>query len=151
MQKTGKLKLTIRDLQKKIRVSPQRIKQILLKALSSERSNLTGEITVVLAGRRRIRRLNRKYLKRNAATDVLAFNLAAKENPVCADIVICPEAAVANARFYDTSPVYEVYLYAVHGLLHILGYRDNTLRQQQQMHKKATQILSQCLSIKPKR
>lgn len=92
-----------------------------------------GVAGVVLVSGPRMRALNRKYRRRDYATDVLSF-LAGAEAPVPAprkylgDIVIALPVARRQARAAGHSEQVELRILALHGLLHLLGYnheRDN--------------------------
>ncbi|MFH0763095.1 MAG: rRNA maturation RNase YbeY [Candidatus Omnitrophota bacterium] len=137
--------LTIKNLQNQIRVSPKKIRQAVLKVLSAEGVKKTPLINVCFVDDSRIKELNRAYRKKNSPTDVLAFDISnpgKKRDRICADIVVSCETAVRNARIFKTSPVYEAYLYLLHGVLHILGYCDDTPKGRRLMQHKAGQVLS---------
>ena len=87
------------------------------------------------------------YLGSDCPTDVIAFDLSATKNEILADLAISTDTAIRNARIFKTCAAYEVYLYVIHGILHLLGFRDSTERQRKLMEEKATQILS-ALGIK---
>jgi probable rRNA maturation factor len=90
-----------------------------------------------------IRRFNTKFLKINTPTDVLAFNSGNSKikKAVAADIMISTDAALKQARSFKTTPDYELSLYVAHGLLHILGYNDQTPAQIKLMRKKENQYV----------
>ncbi|KPK97483.1 MAG: hypothetical protein AMJ95_08760 [Omnitrophica WOR_2 bacterium SM23_72] len=77
--------------------------------------------------------MNLRFLHKNQPTDVLAFDSG--------EIVVSTDAAIRNAKIFKTEPLYELYLYVVHGLLHILGFKDRTQKQRAHMQQKAEQIL----------
>lgn len=83
-----------------------------------------------------IRMLNKKYLARDKATDVLAFNYSGNT----ADIAISIETAKQNAALYKNTCKNEIILYIIHGLLHIFGYDDTTLQKAKRMCKKQGEI-----------
>ena len=95
---------------------------------------MPGEITLCFVNDAKITELNAKYLKQNLPTDVLAFD-------VTGDIVISTDTAIRNAALFKTSPVYEMYLYVIHGVLHLLGYDDNNVLGRNLMNNKAKLIL----------
>jgi probable rRNA maturation factor len=132
------LKITIKNLQKKVPIYPARIKRSILRALKDEGLKKQGEITVSFVSDRLIAKLNFKYLKKKQATDVLAFDLTDrwKSKNMFADIIISVDTALRNARFYKTSADYELKLYSIHGLLHLLGYDDHSLKDSLLMRKK---------------
>ena len=53
-----------------------------------------------------------------------------------ADIVVSADTAIRNAKIYNTTPRQEILLYAIHGILHILGYNDSNPKQRMIMRKK---------------
>lgn len=90
-----------------------------------------------------------KFLGCNAPTDVIAFNFnePADSREIIADIAISTDTAIRNARNYKTTRSYELYLYVVHGVLHILGYKDNNKANSSVMQRKEEYL---CQLIKPK-
>ncbi len=143
------MKITIKNLQNKIPISSRtqvRVKKALLKACTLKGQKKPGEITVSFVNDKKIKSLNLKYLKRSYPTDVIVFDLGDKKR-MLADIVISTEKAIANARVFKTTPLYELYLYAVHGMLHLLGYDDKDVQHRIVMEKEAKSILNR-LNIK---
>lgn len=96
------------------------------------------ELSVVLVEEDRIRELNRMYRGRDESTDVLAFPQMAEDELAVArsvrqaypeplgDIVICLPVAKEQAEETGISDKEEVSLLAVHGLLHLVGFDDET-------------------------
>lgn len=135
------MKIVIRDLQKKIRISPERIKKIIIKVLSLEGIRKSGQLTVSLVGDRQIKRLNRIYFGKDNPTDVISFDISKDKKELLADIVISTDTAIGNSRIFKTTPLYEACLYTVHGLLHLLGYGDKNTRQRKIMDNRSKRIL----------
>lgn len=132
------MKIIIKNFQKKIPINPARIKKKILKVFSEEALKKSCEITICFVNDKKIRELNLKYLAKNEATDVLAFDITDKKDKdkMFADIVISTDTALRNAGIYKTTALDEVNLYLVHGALHLLGYDDRSLRDRQLMRKK---------------
>jgi probable rRNA maturation factor len=80
-----------------------------------------GKINLVLMKDKEIRKLNRKFRKKDKATDVLAFPM--KEEGVLGDIAISTDTAKRNAKRYGVSYRCELKRLVIHGTLHLLGYR----------------------------
>jgi probable rRNA maturation factor len=130
------LKLTVKNLQKKIPVRAQRIKKVISKVLSSQRAEmLGGRITVVFLSDSKIRGLNRRFLGKDSPTDVLAFSYGPGKKELSADIAVSADTAWRNAKIFGNSLHKELDLYVVHGLLHLLGYGDRTKRQRRAMQR----------------
>jgi len=85
------------------------------------RRALSGEVVVLLGGDRIVRRLNRTYRHKDAATDVLAFPRAGGPGSL-GDIVISVETAARNALRGGRPLQRELEILTLHGALHLLGY-----------------------------
>jgi probable rRNA maturation factor len=79
-------------------------------------------LSVAFVGRRRIRTLSRRYLRRDRETDVIAFTLSGAPGVVVGDVYVAPEVAARAARRYGVPLREEVLRLVVHGVLHVLGY-----------------------------
>ena len=79
-----------------------------------------GTITVAVVPDGRVRELNRRFRRKNSATDVLSF--PADEPGDLGDIVIAHGVAKRQARSAGHSLSTELRVLALHGLLHLLGY-----------------------------
>lgn len=95
-------------------------------------------MNICITSNREMQALNRRFRKKNKATDVLSFPSAAKG--VAGDIAISLEIAAANAAELGHSLATEVKILILHGMLHLAGYdheiddgemmqRETTLRQ----------------------
>lgn len=92
-------------------------------------------ISVSLVGNKEIRALNKKYLGRNCATDVLSFNYATRhgnstrhggtphgdDEDFLGDIIVSTEKAREQALSYGNTYEQEVADLVAHGVLHLLG------------------------------
>ena len=116
------------------------------------------EISVVLCDDSFIRDLNREHRGFDKATDVLSFpqedseddfptfpgqpdDLADEVSRVLGDVVISLETADAQARAAGWSIEDEVDLLAVHGVLHLLGYDDETIEGAAEMREISALVL----------
>lgn len=143
LRKRYKVKITLQNLQKKLPIRPRRVKNLILKVLKGEKVKKAGWINICFVDNPQIKKFNAKFLKTKSSTDVLAFNLSDKKekNIILADIMISAEAALKQARNFKTTPDYELSLYIVHGILHILGFNDHTRAQRKLMRKKESQYV----------
>ena len=134
------MQIIIVNQQKRISVHKKKVKEIVLKTLKILKVKLAGELSVVYTDNRTIQQLNYRFLGRKEPTDVLCFDLSDSKG-ILADIVISTEKAQENSRLFKTSPGWEARLYLVHGILHLVGYKDATKRERLRMQRKALQIL----------
>jgi len=146
--------IIIKNFQKKMPIQSTRIKGVIRRVLAEEEIKAKGEITFCFVNAAAIRQVNLNYLGRNLSTDVIAFNLAPQKTrgtrTIIADIVISTDAARSNSRIFKTAPQYELYLYIIHGLLHLLGYDDEKKKERALMQHRQKELLFKCLSRKAK-
>ncbi|MCX5705234.1 MAG: rRNA maturation RNase YbeY [Candidatus Omnitrophica bacterium] len=128
--------IIIKNLQKKISISPIRIKKAILNAILKEGVKKSGEITVCFVTDAQIKKLNVKFLKHNRPTDVISFDISNDPNKFIADIAVSTDTAIRNSKAYHTTPRQELLLYAIHGILHLIGYNDSTAPQRAIMRRK---------------
>jgi probable rRNA maturation factor len=144
------VKITIKNLQKKIPIYPKRIKKAALNTLRQEGIKKSGEITICFMNDRQIKELNLFYLGLDFATDVISFDTVNTTDRMVGDIAVSADTALRNAKVFKTTPADELCLCVIHGILHLLGYDDNTPKNMRLMQEKAQRILT-CPSIRPKR
>ena len=77
-------------------------------------------MTVAIVSDARVRALNRKFRKKDEATDVLSF--PSEEAGYLGDVVISSGVAARHARAAGHSLATELRVLALHGVLHLLGY-----------------------------
>lgn len=135
------MRITIKNLQNKLPIHSSKIKKLILRIIKKERVKESGWINICFVDNACIKKFNAKFLKTNSATDVLAFNLGESKKIILADIMISADKAIKQARSFKTSADYELLLYVVHGILHILGFGDRTKTQINIMRKKENEYV----------
>jgi rRNA maturation RNase YbeY len=99
-------------------------------------------IHFILVGDREMSRLHRTYLNIRGATDVLSFDLSeSSRSPLEGEIYIGVNQARRQAKFYRAPLYLETARLAVHGVLHLAGFNDDTLRRRARMHQLEERIL----------
>ena len=105
-------------------------------------------IAVVVAGDDLMSQLHERFGGTKGSTDVLTFDLSEpgasprrRQSQVDGEIYICLDEAKRRAGQFGHAPRLELLLYAVHGLLHLLGYDDHTASGYRRMHRKEDQLL----------
>jgi probable rRNA maturation factor len=98
-----------------------------------------------------IRKYNRRWLQHDDATDVIAFGYPLTPGPSprrsergvpFGDIVISTDTAKRQAKEQRHSVLTEVTILAIHGTLHLLGYRDKKKKERERMWRKTEELLS---------
>ena len=130
------MEITLKNLQKKILLPKLRIIKS-AKAAFRKLDFVLDDLSIVFVGAKRMRSVNREYLKHDYVTDVLTFDLGEGMG----EIIICPEVAVANAKVHRTTIDHEIILYVIHGILHLAGYDDHTAQDILQMRRMEKELL----------
>jgi probable rRNA maturation factor len=102
------------------------INSLLTFALLELELNLECEINVSFVEDDYMTELHIKWMDEPGTTDVLSFPMDMPETPgeavTLGDIVISPVVAAEQAKAQGHSIEHEIYILAIHGLLHIIGY-----------------------------
>jgi len=155
------LKVRLTNLQHRVDFYPKKILDISKKTLDLEGYKKVS-INIIVVNSNYIRKLNSEFRKRNTPTDVLAFELKSpfgengSEN-FLGDVYICADIARERVdSLFKKHPgillkgfnlkrlvTNELCLYAVHGILHLIGYEDRTKRLYNRMCKRQEDILKE--------
>jgi rRNA maturation RNase YbeY len=95
-------------------------------------------LSLVLADHATVRALNVEWLDHDYDTDVLSFAMdddAAERRVVDGEVYVDLDTAWECAEEFGQTPEEEARRYAVHGLLHLMGYDDATPDEKAQMHR----------------
>ncbi|MGB9743343.1 MAG: rRNA maturation RNase YbeY [Minisyncoccales bacterium] len=96
------------------------------------------ELSIVLVGQSKIKKLNKQYRRRNRPTDVLSFSYNGS-----GEVVICLEQVKKNAKKFKSSFKTELKRVLIHGILHLLGYdHEKSINEAKRMRKKEEIYLS---------
>jgi len=117
------------------------LRALLTRAAEAEGVALRA-LTVVLAGRELVLRLNREYLGHNYPTDVLAFPFSEEQGVVEGEIYVDLDTAAERCVEFDATPAQEARRYALHGLLHLAGHCDKTDEGRRRMRALENRYLS---------
>ncbi len=129
----------------------------MIRWLSREafRENLTGRYHLIFLDDDSIKALNREFLHEDLPTDVLSFNLVEKENYKLTldwevgenpmpdgEIYVSLQRAAEQAKDYIVSLTEEISRLALHGLLHLAGWRDEDRSSRAAMSKREDEGLN---------
>lgn len=86
---------------------------------------------------------NRRYLRGDGPTDVIAFCMdeQCEQGYLMGDVLICPQVILDSKRQYGVDEDRVLEYVAAHGVLHILGYRDEEEGDWEEMDRKQREIL----------
>lgn len=103
-----------------------------------------AELSVALVGDRTMSKLHEQFMGLAGPTDVLSFPLETDQRGrvTAGEVVICVPEAQRQAKSRRISLRHEVLLYAIHGLLHLSGYDDQSEAGFGRMHRAEDRILT---------
>lgn len=109
----------------------------------------SAEVNIVFLSDTAIRELNREYLGIDSPTDVISFHekgvrwvLQGKgRGGFAGEIAISSDTAKRNAGMYGVSFDKEIKLLVIHGVLHLLGFKDYSARDRAKMRRKEDEFL----------
>ena len=117
----------------------ERVAKDILKKTGAGR---LASLEILFLGDKDIRGLNKRFKRRDRATDVLSF-----ESDDVASIAISLDTASRNAKAFGTLLHEEASRYIIHGILHLFGYDDDTRANRLRMSDREDRILrSICLN-----
>jgi probable rRNA maturation factor len=150
-KKPARPKVLISSSQKVLRVPRRKIEKLVAFVAAAEGVRI-AEVDVAIVSAGQIASLNRRYLRRPGATDVLSFDMSASgQGGISAQLVVCGDLAASQGRLRNIPPQRELMLYIVHGLLHLMGYEDASIRGGAKMHAREKEILDSFLKKKVNR
>ena len=115
-------------------VDHARLEDLAAFVLRDEGAGGAWEITVALVDDARLQALHHQFMGIDSPTDIMTFPLVeGTGTPRGGDLVISVDHARARAAEFGFSPVEEIRFLTVHGLLHLLGWRDETAEQRRRM------------------
>ena len=114
-----------------------------LKAVAQEEGYALGDVTYIFCSSEVHRKMNIDFIGHDYFTDVITFDYSdlKGEGIVSGDIFIDVDTVKDNARIYGATFTSEMHRIIVHGVLHLCGQKDKTLRAEKQMHRKEDKYL----------
>jgi probable rRNA maturation factor len=148
--------LCLRNRQRIRLIDLRLFRRIALTLMQEQFSKTSCCLCIHLVDSSEITRLNETFLRHAGPTDVITFNYAGdaygggltkgrtslaikpdaaagQTSPLHGEIFISVPEAMAQARRFRTTWPAELVRYAVHGLLHLLGYDDQTAGARRRM------------------
>jgi len=137
--------IEVRNLQKKKRLDLRLLKKVASSVLKEKLVSEDREVSITLVDNAKIKQLNERFRGVRDFTDVLAFPLGGEfisTKNLLGEVIISVEAADKHARERGHSLEDELILLLIHGILHLLGYRDDDERERKVMQEEERKILS---------
>ena len=112
------------------------------KNILSDKNQDTATISIILSNDKKLLQLKKKYFQQDILTDVITFNLEEHSDPIEGEIYISLNRVSENAREFKQNIERELKRVIIHGILHLLGYDDQTLKEKATMTRLEDHYLS---------
>lgn len=109
--------------------------QKLIGSLIQKEEKIFGDISVIFCSDEYLLKINEQYLGHNYYTDIVTFDYVEK-SVISGDLFISVDRVAENAEKYGNSFIEELHRVLIHGVLHLVGYKDNTTEEQSLMRDK---------------
>ena len=87
-----------------------------------------------------LNKLNKKHLNHNTLTDVITLDYSTKKH-IIGDIFISVDRITENSKQYQTTFKRELARVMIHGVLHLIGYKDKSVDEKIIMREKENEYL----------
>ncbi len=105
-----------------------------------------GDISYIFCSDDQLLDINKEFLNHDYYTDVITFDYSETEN-VSGDIFISIDRIRDNAKILELSYLDELHRVIIHGVLHLLGFKDKTKEESKNMRRLEDECLSELLTL----
>lgn len=102
---------------------------------------IVGHFQFIFCSDSYLHEINIKYLNHDTFTDIITFPYA--ENPIESDIFISIDRVQENAKTFGNTFEKELHRVIIHGVLHMIGYKDKSPEEKVLMTQKENEYLNQ--------
>ena len=135
--------IPVTNRQRRVSVGARQVRDVVAAVFAAEQAG-QPDVGVALVNDEAIRALNSEHLDHDWATDCISFDYSDDPAPdsLRGEVVVSAETARREAEARGKDPAHELLLYVAHGVLHLLGWDDDTPARRDAMNARASEILS---------
>ena len=111
-----------------------------IKVVAQKYGKKIGEIAYIFCDDEKILEVNKQYLQHDYYTDIITFDYSEKDT-LSGDIFVSLDTVKSNSEQYNTLYINELYRVIIHGILHLCGQNDKTLKEEKRMREKEEEAL----------
>lgn len=110
------------------------------------RKQKPGDMNIVLATDAFVKQLNKAHLDRDYFTDVITFDYS-EHGVISGDVFISIDRVKENAGIYRVDFRMELYRVIIHGVLHMLGFRDDDRLEKSRMTRAEDEAIKRLMTV----
>lgn len=126
---------------KPLKLQKKHIKKLIYRLIINE-SKKPGDIAIIFCSDKYLLNINVEYLQHNYFTDIITFDYA-EGGKISGDLFISIDRVKDNAVQFNTTFLKELYRVIFHGVLHLVGYNDKSVKEKKVMREKENLYLSE--------
>ena len=111
-----------------------------IKSTIAEEGKKDGDVNIIFCSDKYLLEVNTKYLSHDYYTDIITFDYSDEET-VSGDIFISIDRVGENSKNFSVNIENEFNRICIHGILHLLGYKDKSPAEKQIMTNKENEYL----------
>ena len=126
-----------------LKLDERALKKACLRVMRAEGVRKDAVLSLSAVDEKDMGELNRRYLRGDGPTDVIAFSMGedCEQGYLMGDVLICPKVIVDRKGQYGVDEAKVLEYVAAHGVLHLLGYKDEDEKDWEEMDRKQREIL----------
>ena len=106
----------------------------------------TGNINFIFTSDKYLLKINKEYLSHKYYTDIITFNYCENEI-ISGDIFISIETVKNNSSRFNITIIEELHRVIIHGILHLLGFDDQSDEEKAVMREKENYYLERLKNL----
>ncbi|WP_026210250.1 rRNA maturation RNase YbeY [Flexithrix dorotheae] len=91
------------------------------------------EINYIFCSDEYLYKLNMEFLHHDTYTDIITFDNSESDKKITADIFISIERVKENSKKFNVSFSHELNRVLIHGVLHLIGFKDKSPSEEKEM------------------
>ncbi len=135
--------LSVRNKQAVRKVDVVLLKKIIRFLLHDLVTRTDYELGFHLVEAKEMEKVNQTFLQHTGSTDVITFDYNEPSSPTLrGEIFICIDDAIAQSKEFKTSWQAELTRYAVHSILHLMGFDDLVPEKRRTMKREENRLMT---------
>ena len=111
-----------------------------IKSVVEKKGMKVGDISYIFCKDEYLLNINKTYLNHDYFTDIISFDYSDKDK-VAGDLFISIDRVLDNSKSLNQEFEQELYRVIIHGVLHLLGLKDKTEKEEKEMRKAEEECL----------